>query len=255
MNKYCACGCDLKVKNNNKFLKGHYINILNRNCKRLGKTYEQIYGIEKAKDIKNKIANALKNKTIKPEQYENYENFCKNIGKAIKKRYINESHEHKLKRLKNWIEAGQKASFKTLPQRIAKMKSNTYPERIFNNLLIELDQKVEEGYGKWIKKYNNVWYHQIDFFNKHRFVVDFLNPQKKIVVEIFGDYWHGRIVRSILKDFQIRNMQNDIKKRKYIEKCGWKFIIIWESELKNSYKEIKNKIGEIINEKEYLHSK
>ncbi len=49
---------------------------------------------------------------------------------------------------------------------------------------------------------------------------------KKIIIEVFGNYWHN------IEDVKIK----DEKKKKILEKYGWKRIIFWESEIKNSEK-------------------
>lgn len=65
--------------------------------------------------------------------------------------------------------------------------------------------------------------------NGNRFNPDFINEDKKIIVEIFGDYWH-------------RNTQERDKLRiNTYKKNGYEPLIIWEKELLNQ-QEILNKI-------------
>ena len=52
---------------------------------------------------------------------------------------------------------------------------------------------------------------------------DFVNKNMKIVVEVFGDYWHN--LPQVKK--------RDARKLKIFEQNGWQMIIIWEHELKN----------------------
>jgi len=54
-----------------------------------------------------------------------------------------------------------------------------------------------------------------------RFNPDFLNIDKKLIIEVFGDYWHN------LKDVKLR----DERKLKAYLKNGYKVLIIWEHEL------------------------
>ena len=53
------------------------------------------------------------------------------------------------------------------------------------------------------------------------FCPDFINKEKKIIVEIFGDYWHRR------PEVQKRDKQ----RLKVFHKLGWKPVVIWASEL------------------------
>lgn len=51
---------------------------------------------------------------------------------------------------------------------------------------------------------------------------DFVNKTKRVVVEVYGDYWH--------RDEPLRKTINKVTR--YSRK-GWKAIIIWESEVHN----------------------
>lgn len=75
---------------------------------------------------------------------------------------------------------------------------------------------------------------------------DILIEEKKVVIEIYGDYWHCN--PKIFKPNDLLNTNNrynkDMKtpkdvwhfdeiRKKHIEKCGYKVIIIWESDIKD----------------------
>ena len=61
-----------------------------------------------------------------------------------------------------------------------------------------------------------------------KFNPDFLNKREKLIIEVFGDYWHNRI------EVKIR----DKKRLKIYSKYGYKTLIIWEHELiKVNYKD------------------
>jgi G:T-mismatch repair DNA endonuclease (very short patch repair protein) len=56
---------------------------------------------------------------------------------------------------------------------------------------------------------------------------DFMHTTKKIVVEIFGDYWHSPLLnRNIKNDRTLQSRQKQLKNE------GYKCIFIWESDLK-----------------------
>jgi very-short-patch-repair endonuclease len=61
---------------------------------------------------------------------------------------------------------------------------------------------------------------------------DIIHTHKKIIVEMFGDYWHRN-----------DNHKNRINK---FNSLGWKCLVIWEKELKNE-KVVINKIKEFYN--------
>jgi hypothetical protein len=68
--KLCKCGCGNIVKPGNTYINGHNKSTLGKIHKHKGKSYKEIYGEEKAKEIidklrKDKIGNGnLKNKDI-----------------------------------------------------------------------------------------------------------------------------------------------------------------------------------------------
>lgn len=56
----------------------------------------------------------------------------------------------------------------------------------------------------------------------NKFVVDAYFPQKQLILEIFGKYWHE--LPEINK--------KDYAKKKYLEKCGYKVEELWDYEIK-----------------------
>lgn len=64
---------------------------------------------------------------------------------------------------------------------------------------------------------------------KYIFNPDFLDNNKKLIIEIFGDYWHNK------KEVKKR----DKERIKTYSKYGYKTLIIWENELKNKFNVIK----------------
>lgn len=57
----------------------------------------------------------------------------------------------------------------------------------------------------------------------NRFNPDFIDKKQKLIIELFGDYWHN------LPGYKER----DMRKLKIYKKYGYKTLIIWEHELKN----------------------
>jgi hypothetical protein len=95
----------------------------------------------------------------------------------------------------------------------------TYPELIFKKFLVEHDILYE---------YN--------FEFKGSFF-DFFIPQKNLLVEIDGIYWHGKN----LKDDELDHIQTKVRKKDKIknrlaEESGYTLIRIWEDDVENVQK-------------------
>ena len=56
----------------------------------------------------------------------------------------------------------------------------------------------------------------------NKFVVDAYFPQKQLVLEVFGKYWH-ELPKISKKDYA---------KKKYLERCGYKVEELWDYEIK-----------------------
>lgn len=86
--------------------------------------------------------------------------------------------------------------------------------------MIESPNKLEKVVYNALDKFGLYYKKQVPLFNK--FVVDALFPQKNLVLEIFGRYWHEMPV----------NKKKDFSKKKYLIKCGYKVEEIWDYEIK-----------------------
>lgn len=109
--------------------------------------------------------------------------------------------------------------------RLAQNIKPNKPEKIVINLIQQNNLNfVYVGDGKiWFKGTN------------HSFNPDFLSKNPKYIIEVFGDYWHN-----------LPNMKKRDKERlETYSKYGYKTLIIWEYELKNSTSII-NKIKDLI---------
>lgn len=59
-----------------------------------------------------------------------------------------------------------------------------------------------------------------------------VNGQKKII-ELFGDFWHGKQYRRIAQNDNSTNKEHKLKRIKHFAKYGFKTLIIWQRELTN----------------------
>lgn len=75
-----------------------------------------------------------------------------------------------------------------------------------------------------------------DFIEQHlindKICVDVYIPKSNLIIEWWGDYWHGYNTINPEKR-QKRRMDLDISQRKYLEKCGYKVLSFWEHEVYN----------------------
>lgn len=91
---------------------------------------------------------------------------------------------------------------------------------LYRLYVVETPNKLEKLVYNSIESLNIPYKRQVPMFGK--FVVDALFPDKKLVLEVFGRYWHER--PSIVK--------KDYSKKKYLEKCGYRVEEIWDYEIK-----------------------
>jgi very-short-patch-repair endonuclease len=80
-------------------------------------------------------------------------------------------------------------------------------------------------------------------------VPDFINCNgKKLIIEFFGDYWHGPKATQPYR--------KESERREVYSRYGYGMLVIWEHELKElSEKEIVNKVNTLIKEYDNEHSK
>jgi very-short-patch-repair endonuclease len=69
--------------------------------------------------------------------------------------------------------------------------------------------------------------------------IDELNREKKIVVEVDGDYWHNLIKVKV----------RDVRKNIYLEKLGYTVVRFWEKDILTDLAGCINKLREVLNDK------
>src|SRR3989344_5724828 len=115
-------------------------------------------------------------------------------------------------------------------------QTNTKPERQIK------EEMVKRGYKEGID-----FIHQYKFMNK--FMCDFCFPQKRVIIEVDGDFWHGNPKKypaySKLHKHQIKGIGRDKSKNAYISKVdnnSWTLLRFWESEIKEDVTKCVDKI-------------
>lgn len=147
----------------------------------------------KNKETKSKISEALKG-VKKPLRTSSH---CKNLSISINK--------------PETIEKLASQAAKNRSQQAHPNKAEKKLEAILNKLFPDqFKLNVKEG---------------IIIGNK---IPDFVDiNDKKLVVELFGDYWHGKRITGNDKELEEHN------RRSHFDSLGFKTIIIWENELDN----------------------
>jgi very-short-patch-repair endonuclease len=108
-------------------------------------------------------------------------------------------------------------------------KKMTWPEREFVKLMKELKIKFEMQKIVGGKIY------------------DFFIPEKNILVEVDGNYFHGdEKIYEELNPMQKRNKRNDAQKDVLAKAFGYRIERIWESELKKDYQAVKERVKKFL---------
>jgi very-short-patch-repair endonuclease len=126
------------------------------------------------------------------------------------------------------------------------------PNRILQLIKINNNQsknkelnKLEKFGSEIIKKLNIEFIEQYLINNK--ITVDVYIPKSKLIVQWWGNYWHGH--PNILKDkepnkSQSKRMVLDKSQDKYLKKCGYNILYFWESDVYKNPDDIFNTIKE-----------
>ena len=86
--------------------------------------------------------------------------------------------------------------------------------------IIETPNKLEKKVYESLDQLGIPYQKQVPLFGK--FVVDAFFPQKRLVLEIFGRYWHE----------MPKIKQKDMSKKRYLQKCGYAVEELWDDEIK-----------------------
>lgn len=130
----------------------------------------------------------------------------------------------------------KKELLKLLPR-----KTEKQIERKAHELKIhKIHQTLPEDKTEQILKKLNIEYKkQVKFnFDFKYYLCDFELLNKKIIIEVQGDYWHGNpkiYNKNQLSDLQIDMINRDKEKKYLLEQLGYKVIYLWEYDLIYNY--------------------
>ena len=234
----CKCGCGKQVGWNykeekfNDFKQGHYVRTTGgfyspEGAKKSGETrkqrfasgeikqwnkgvsLEESYGKERAEQIKksissntersNKISNSLTGKKKSVEH-------VKKITEDRRKYWSNGD---------NRLAQRQRRLTQISENRAGKISNNKL-EKTFKSILDTLETEY------------------VHSFNSGRFVYDFYIPNKNILIETDGDYYHSNPIKypdGPIYEVQIHNAKNDIIKNEWAKSNGYTLLRFWESDI------------------------
>lgn len=85
----------------------------------------------------------------------------------------------------------------------------------------------------------------LDYIKQHnlsKWVFDFYLPYFNFVIECQGDYWHGNPMKfkeCDLNETQLKNIERDSRKVKFLVENKINFIFLWENKIHNEIEKIK----------------
>lgn len=100
--------------------------------------------------------------------------------------------------------------------------------------MLKQDTSIELKMKGVLDKNKIEYKHPYNF--KDKFLCDFAIPDRRVIIECDGDYWHNR------EDTRKR----DKSKNGYIRKCGWTLLRFWEHEINDNIDECFDTVQEAI---------
>jgi G:T-mismatch repair DNA endonuclease (very short patch repair protein) len=236
---------------------------------RKGKTYDEVYGLEKSKLIKNKmslkgrgkkkekLSVALKEHWKNPENKESLINRNKKISQSLTGRKLSEKHKEKNRQhmlgKTAWNKGligynkGHKVSQKTIDS-IMKTKGRTFEEIFGEEKAKEMKKGIREARAKQIfptkdssieiKIQNFLTQLNIKFLKhqymeiEHGYQCDILIPSMNLVIEIDGDYWHCNLkIFPNPNEWQLKQIELDKIRTQELIESGFKVLRLWECEI------------------------
>jgi very-short-patch-repair endonuclease len=81
------------------------------------------------------------------------------------------------------------------------------------------------------------------------YLVDFMFPEQRVVVEVDGDYWHANpdIYKRYLNNTQKRVVEKDEKEAAYCKDNEWLLLRFWETDINNDIDTCIDKVVEVLN--------
>jgi len=80
-----------------------------------------------------------------------------------------------------------------------------------------------------------------------RKIYDFYLPQKNVLIEVDGDFWHCNHKKGIKLGyrFQVKNLKNDALKEVIARKNGFSILRFWENDILHQPEKVKEQLKKI----------
>jgi very-short-patch-repair endonuclease len=222
--KFCECGCGLQVRS--RFISGHNTRVANPAF---------LPGISEKKSISQK-----KTIVVRAEKEpERHKAWLENVNNAVDRTYSDPvtfqrfSESMKIRRkTESFLEASRRAN----PKRSATVQSQwdamTQEERMVRIQAIMRGASTRPNTKELLLKKILDDYFPCSFeMNVDKYktiggkVPDFISEEQKLVVEMFGEYWHSEELTGHSREVE------EIVRVVHFAKFGYRTVIIWENEL------------------------
>lgn len=147
------------------------------------------------------------------------------MSDTAKKVWANETKEDRLKRLSNWIHAGQTSRRSSL-----------------TSIEIKIGELIPDNFN--VKKSHKVLNYYVDLLINDKFIV-----------ECYGDYWHcnpniydGAFYNKSLKLLASQKWVKDAERIYKLENAGYKVLVLWEADIKLNLDKVKNTLEKFLYE-------
>lgn len=153
-----------------------------------------------------------------------------NMAKAARKTY-KQGRVHHLLGKNHTKETKEKIRLKTIEQLSNSKYKVSKPQR-------ELFQALED------KGFTPMLEYKMKYYS-----IDIAFPEKKIAIEMDGDFWHVNEEKGFSPIFQAqkKNIANDMRKNSYLKNAGWTVIRVWQSTWEEDNGTVLGEICQVLN--------
>lgn len=203
---------------------------------RKGKKFEEIFGEERAKEMKDKMKKLARERTqpinsIIALKKANDER----TGKKYEEIYGKERTQEILNKIKNKLK-GKKFSQDTLLKMSYAASKRIMPLK---------DTRIEVKIQNFLKELKIEYYTHVYIKNiKNKYRCDIFIPSMNLIIECDGDYWHGntQIFKKLSENQKKQKIKDDKRTKQLLEK-GYRVLRLWEDNIKlMNLKDLQNKL-------------